>query len=57
MRGLVPRIPLRWARLCVPKRDGRVKLGHDKTNYAITLTGLPSSQARMSSTMSGKYFL
>jgi hypothetical protein len=27
--GLVPVIPLRWAQR-VPKRDGRVKPGHDK---------------------------
>jgi GNAT superfamily N-acetyltransferase len=30
MPGLVPGIPLRWARPCSPDRDGRDKLGHDR---------------------------
>jgi hypothetical protein len=34
MRGFIPRIPLRMATLCLPKRDGRHKAGHDKKRIA-----------------------
>ena len=31
MPGLVPGIPIRWARPCLSKRDGRDKPGHDES--------------------------
>ncbi len=37
MRGLDPRIPLRQAMLCLPKRDGRDKPGHDKKTIQLCL--------------------
>ena len=45
MPGLVPGIPLRWAQ-CRPKRDGRVKPGHDIGEHIVRRYSSPSTMRR-----------
>jgi hypothetical protein len=57
--GLDPAIPIMLARLCLPKRDGRVKPGHDEKPNAFyassttTLRSVPSSGLETSTTSPG----